>query len=214
MHLLRWAGKVRFGKQRFDLPANTTVVLSQTSLTLPDQDIPYEEIFYRVSDEVEIEAAAVELMLVEQGEDIQARRFENVSVRLSPKRLLIGNAAYDPGQVKRVEIVTDHVTLPREAVGLGLVKLSGLIGAFLGWPGTVFAIVSGGIAIIVCFAILSAMRSAEKLISDYATPICVAAVVWIVAGPGWLLAGSCAIGAGAVVSLILNRIMSSANMHS
>ena len=42
MHLLRWAGKVLFGKQRFDLPANTTVVLSQTSLTLPEQDIPYE----------------------------------------------------------------------------------------------------------------------------------------------------------------------------
>ena len=36
MYLLRWAGKVLFGKLRFDLPANTTVVLSQTSLTLPD----------------------------------------------------------------------------------------------------------------------------------------------------------------------------------
>src|SRR5438046_8347264 len=59
-----------------------------------------------------------------QARTIQARRFESVSVRLSPKRLLIGNASYDPGQVKRVEIVTDHITLPRDAVGLGLVKLS------------------------------------------------------------------------------------------
>src|SRR6266568_5053791 len=210
MYLLRWAGKVLFGKQRFDLPSNTTVVLSQTSLTLPERDIPYEEIFYRLSDQIEIEAAAVEPMLVEPGEDIQARRFESVSVRLSPKRLLIGNASYDPGQVKRVEIVTDHITLPREAVGLGLVKLSGLIGAFLGWPGTVFAIVSGGIAIIVCFAILSAMKFTENLISDFATPMCVASVVWIVAGPGWLFAGSCAIAAGAAVSLMLNRIMASA----
>jgi hypothetical protein len=181
---------------------------------LPEQDIPYEEIFYRVSDEVEIEAAAVELMLVEQGEDIQARRFESVSVRLSPKRLLIGNASYDPGHVKRVEIVTDHIALPREAVGLGLVKLSGLIGAFLGWPGAVFAIVSGGIAIIVCFAILAAMTFTENLVSDYATPMCVAAIVWIVAGPLWLFAGSCAIGAGAIVSLMLNRIMASANRQS
>src|SRR5205823_13745592 len=100
-------------------------------------------------------------MLVESGEDIQARKFESVSVRLSPKRLLIGNASYGPGQVKRVEIVTDHITLPREAVGLGLVKLSGLIGAFLGWPGSVFAIVSGGIAIVVCQAMLSTMKPTE-----------------------------------------------------
>jgi prepilin signal peptidase PulO-like enzyme (type II secretory pathway) len=214
MYLLRWAGKVLFGKLRFDLPANTTVVLSQTSLTLPERDLPYEEIFYRLSDQIEIEAASVELMLVESGEDIQARKFESVSVRLSPKRLLIGNASYDPGQVKRVEIVTDHITLPREAVGLGLVKLSGLIGAFLGWPGAVFAIVSGGIAIVVCQAILSAMKLTENPVADYATPMCVAAIVWIVAGPRWLFAGSCAIGAGAVVSLILNRIMVSANRHS
>jgi hypothetical protein len=133
---------------RLDLPANTNVDFSQTPLTLPDHEIPYEEIFYRASDQVEIEAAAVELMLVEPAEDVHARRFEVVSIRLSPKRLLIGNASCDPGQVKRVEIVTDHITVPREAVGLGLVKLSGLIGAFLGRPGTVFAIVSGGIALL------------------------------------------------------------------
>jgi prepilin signal peptidase PulO-like enzyme (type II secretory pathway) len=209
MYLLRWAGKVLFGKLRFDLPADSAVVLSQTSLTLPEQDIPYEEIFYRLSDHIEIEAAAVELMLVEPGEEIQAMRFENVSVRLSPKKLLIGNASYDPGQVKRVEIVTDHITLPREAVGLGLVKLAGLIGAFLGWPGTVFAIVSGGIAIVVCQAILSAMKLTENPVADYATPMCVASVVWILARPRWLFAVSCAIGAGAVISLMLNRIMSS-----
>src|SRR5213592_311703 len=111
------------------------------------------------------------------------RKFESVSVRLSPKRLLIGNTSYDPGQVKSVEIVTDHITLPREAVGLGLVKLSGLIGAFLGWPGTVFAIVSGGIAIVVSQAILSAMKLTENPVADYATPMCVAAMVWMVAGP-------------------------------
>ncbi len=214
MYLLRWTGKVLFGKLRFDLPANTTAVLSQTCLTLPEREIPYEEIFYRLSDQIEIEAAAVELMLVEPGEDIQARKFESVSVRLSPNRLLIGNASYDPGQVKRVEIVTDHITLPREAVGLGLVRLSGLIGAFLGWPGTVFAIVSGGIAIAVCQAILSAMKLTENPVADYATPICVAAVVWMVAGPQWLFAGSCAIGAGAVVSLMLNRFMAPAERHS
>jgi len=48
MYLLRWVGKVLFGKLRFDLPENSKVLLSQTSLTLPEQDIPYEEIFYRL----------------------------------------------------------------------------------------------------------------------------------------------------------------------
>jgi len=40
MYLLRCAGKVLFGRQRFDLPANSTVLLSQTSLTLSERDIP------------------------------------------------------------------------------------------------------------------------------------------------------------------------------
>ena len=77
-----------------------------------------------------------------------------------------------------------------------------------------FAIVSGGIGIGICQAILSVMKFSENLISDYPTLMCVAAIVWIVAGPRWLLAGSCAIGAGAAVSLMLNRIMASANKHS
>ena len=93
-------------------------------------------------------------------------------------------------------------------------KLSGLIRAFLGWPGAVFAIVSGGIAIVICQAILSTMKLTENPVADYATPMCVAAIVWIVAAPRWLFAGSCAIAAGAVVSLMLNRIMASANKHS
>src|ERR1051326_795200 len=73
--------------------------------------------------------------------------------------------------VNCVEIVTEHITLPREAGGLGLMKLSGLIGTFLGSPGTVsLAIVSGGIALIVCFAILYAMKDTGSPISDFATP--------------------------------------------
>ena len=159
-------------------------------------------------------AAAVELIPVEPGEDIQARTFGDVSVRLSPKRLVIGDASYDPGKVKRVEIVTDQITLPREAVGFGLVKLSGLIGAFLGWPGTVFAIVCGAIALTICLAFWSAMKRTEHPVSDFATPVCVAAVVWIVAGPRWLFAGSCAIAAGATVALILNRVVVSPNRQS
>ena len=74
--------------------------------------------------------------------------------------------------------------------------------------------VSGGIAIVFCFAILSAMKFTENLIADYATPMCVAAMVWIVAGPRWLFAGSCAIVAAAVVSLMLDRIMASGKRHS
>ena len=36
MYLLRWVGKVLFGKQRVDLLVNTKVALSQTSLVLPE----------------------------------------------------------------------------------------------------------------------------------------------------------------------------------
>src|SRR4051794_24818119 len=49
-------GKLLFGRQKLDLPENSTVVFTETALVLPDQQILYEELFYRKSDSINVEA--------------------------------------------------------------------------------------------------------------------------------------------------------------
>src|SRR3984957_16168024 len=68
-------GKLLFGRQRLKLAAVTRVVFSDTSLHLPDKEISYDELFYRKTDAIVLEAQTVEL--VDRG-------YKNVTVRLSP----------------------------------------------------------------------------------------------------------------------------------
>ena len=78
VYLILRAGKLLFGRQRLELPADTQIVFSETAVHLPDKDIPYEELFYRQSDVIIMHARTVEL--VDRG-------YRDVPVRLSPKRL-------------------------------------------------------------------------------------------------------------------------------
>jgi prepilin signal peptidase PulO-like enzyme (type II secretory pathway) len=63
VYLILRGGKVLFGRQRFSLPADTTVTFTETVLKLPDRDVPYEELFYRKSDAILFRAKKLELFL-------------------------------------------------------------------------------------------------------------------------------------------------------
>ena len=71
------------------------------------------------------------------------RCYRDVTVKLSPARLQIGEDRFRPDQVHYLEAVTCALTLPREAMGFGDVKFVGAIGTFTGWEGTVFAVFGG-----------------------------------------------------------------------
>jgi len=43
-------GKWLFGRQRVKLPVDAKNYFTETSVHLPDKEIPYEELFYRRSD--------------------------------------------------------------------------------------------------------------------------------------------------------------------
>jgi leader peptidase (prepilin peptidase)/N-methyltransferase len=167
-------GKILFGKQKLEFPPGTNIVFTETSVKLPDQDIPYEEVFYRKTDVITFEARTVR---------ITDRTWENVTVRLSPDSLEIGDQKLDPEQVPHMEVVTDKMVLPREAMGLGDVKFMAAIGAFLGWPGAMFALMLSSIIGALVGGVLILLKKQEwssKI--PYGPYIALAATIWIFGG--------------------------------
>jgi leader peptidase (prepilin peptidase)/N-methyltransferase len=168
-------GKLLFGRHKLKLPLEATIVFSETALCLPDKEIPYEDIFYRKSDTIVFHARTLEL--VDRG-------YADVTVRLSPSRLRIGDEEIAPETVAHLEAVCSEVVVPREAMGLGDVKFMAAIGAFLGWQAILFTFV------IACM--IGAVYGAGMVMSHkqkwsgriYFGPfLALAATVWIFAGP-------------------------------
>lgn len=164
-------GKLVFGRQRVTLPAETKIVFSETAVHLPDGDVPYEELFYRQSDAIKMQARTVELV---------DRCYRDVAVSLSPKRLRIGEDEFNPEEVPHLEAVSAEIVLPREAMGLGDVKFMGAIGAFLGWQATIFSLaVSSFIGACVGIGLIVLRRREWSSRLPYGPYIAAAAVIWI-----------------------------------
>lgn len=167
-------GKLLFGRQKLKLDGETKIVFTEAALCLPDQEIPYEEIFYRKSDTIVLEARTVELI---------DRGYQDVKVRLSPDRLRIGNEEIDPETVPNMDVICSEIVLPREAMGLGDVKFMAAIGAFIGWQGAVFSLMASSLIGSVVGVMLILLRKREwSSRMPYGPYIALAAVIWIFGG--------------------------------
>jgi leader peptidase (prepilin peptidase)/N-methyltransferase len=167
-------GKLLFGRQVIKLPPDTTIVFSGTALCLPDKEIPYEELFYRQSDVIVLQARTLEL--VDRG-------YANATVTLSPATLRIDDEEINPDEVAHLETVCSEITVPREAMGLGDVKFMAAIGAFIGWQGVVFSLmVSSLIGAVVGVALILARRREWSSRMPYGPYIALAAALWIFGG--------------------------------
>jgi leader peptidase (prepilin peptidase) / N-methyltransferase len=171
VYLILRLGKLLFGRQRVELPADTRIVFSETAIHLPDKDIPYEELFYRKSDVITMHARTLEL--VDRG-------YLDVQVRLSPERLWIGDEVLTPEAVPHMEAISAEIVLPREAMGFGDVKFMAAIGAFLGWQATIFSLmVSSMIGSLVGITLIVLRRREWSSRLPYGPYIAVAAVIWV-----------------------------------
>jgi leader peptidase (prepilin peptidase) / N-methyltransferase len=169
-------GKLLFGRHRLKLPEGTKIIFSETSLRLPDREIPYEDLFYRKSDTIVLRAETVELI---------DRGYKDTIVRLALRSglLQIGDEKIDAGDVMHLEAVGAEVVLPREAMGLGDVKFMAAIGAFLGWPGAMFSLLFSSLIGATVGVILILMRKREwSSRMPYGPYLALAAAVWVFDG--------------------------------
>jgi leader peptidase (prepilin peptidase)/N-methyltransferase len=167
-------GKLLFGRYRITLPPSTRVFFTETAVKLPEQELAYEELFYRASDVIHLKAHHVELI---------DRCYVDVQVRLQPNRLQIGEDTYEPENVLHMEAVTDQLVMPREAMGLGDVKFMAAIGAFVGWAGVLFSLaVSALIGSLVGVGLIVVNKQSWSSRMPYGPYIALAAVIWIFAG--------------------------------
>jgi leader peptidase (prepilin peptidase) / N-methyltransferase len=167
-------GKLLFGRQKIKLPGETKIVFTETTLCLPDRQIPYEEIFYRDSDAIVLVARTAELI---------DRSYRDVTLRLSPQFLKIGDEKINPATVPHIEAVCCEVVLPREAMGLGDVKFMAAIGAFLGWQGVVFSLMASSlIGSVAGIALIVARKREWSSRMPYGPYIALAAAIWIFGG--------------------------------
>jgi leader peptidase (prepilin peptidase) / N-methyltransferase len=174
IYLILRMGKLVFGRQRLAFPADTRIVFTETSIHLPDREIPYEEVFYRQSDIIALKARRVELV---------DRCYQDVLVRLSPASLQIGQEKLNPEEVIYMEALSGEIVLPREAMGLGDVKFMAAIGAFLGWQAVIFCLMlSSMMGALVGVTLIVMRRQAWSSKLPYGPYIALAAVIWLFGG--------------------------------
>lgn len=178
-------GKLLFGRQRLALAPGTRLVFTEDRLVFPDHELPYEEIFYRRGDTLRLHAARLELV-DRCHADVPLR------LRLKTDELWLADEKLSAESVKHLEVVTDRVELPREAMGPGDVKFMAAIGAFIGWQGVLFTLVmSSLVGAAVGVALIAIGRRDWSSRIPYGPYLALAAAVYALGArpwvEGWLL---------------------------
>lgn len=170
------AGKLAFGREKLALAPGTKVRFMNDTLVLPDAEIPYDELFYRTSDELTLQARQVAF---------RDHLYDNVTVRMTGRALHIGDQQFKPGEVSGLEAAGTEIVLPREVMGLGDVKLLAAIGGFLGWQAVIFSLMASSVlgSLVACASIrLRNVPWAQQL--PFGPYLAMGAIIWIFCGQG------------------------------
>ena len=167
-------GKLMFGRDIQKIEPGTKVVFHETAVIFNEQEIPYEEIYYRKSDEIIAEGSKIQ---------ISDRCYTKGTIRWSPERLKIEGDSFPSEDQPYLEILADRLVFPREAMGLGDVKFMAAIGAFLGWQATLFSLmVSAFLGAFTGIALIATGRREWSSRLQYGPFIALAAAIWAYGG--------------------------------
>jgi leader peptidase (prepilin peptidase)/N-methyltransferase len=131
-------GKLAFGRYKLilsspaqfsfeDLPAEDRRIL------IDGEPFLWNEHFFRKSDRVVVRA---------QEAEINGTKYQNTDLTFYHDRLVTSRGAIPLEEISQLVGRTAYAEFPREAMGLGDVKLIAAIGTFVGWEGILFTIVA------------------------------------------------------------------------
>lgn len=174
LFLVAELGKLALGRLKIALPPGTVVRIAEKTFRVGEEEMSWAEIFSRESDRIRCQAITL---------TFQDKVFNDVKVSISETTLNIDGTSYELAEIGPIEITTDLLIIPREAMGLGDAKLLAAIGAFLGWQAALFSVFASSIAggAVSVVLILARKRDWQSRI-PYGPYIALGAGIWIFYG--------------------------------
>lgn len=172
-------GKLAFGKKKHSFEKEEPFVWRRhgdtADLTVGGETLPWDEIFYRPSDELVLTCSSTEI-----GE----RKLEKSTLRIRYNQLILeGGETLMLDDLDTITGSLTAITIPREAMGFGDVKFIAAIGAFLGWKAVLFTIGAG--SVIGCVAALAGIFLARDKAGSrvpFGPFLALGAAIWVFGG--------------------------------
>ena len=144
--------------------------LEQLHFVIDGEGYSWDDMFFRSTDELIIKGHGFKV----DGKSVPAKE-----MFIKREQFRIGEKTWSIEKLKSLEGKADHVSIPREAMGMGDPHLLGMIGAFLGWHSVFFIIFVSSVYAMVA-AILTRAGFGKAL--PFGPFLSLAAVTWIFGG--------------------------------